>query len=282
MKHFIALSLGLCMLIAPAHSDERSTYVDFVLVVDTSLSMAGAIDEAKRFAAGEVIGRLALPGDWATVIQFYGEPKVVWSGDIASEADKAALVRSLNTLTATGRFTDIGKALDFMDRTVVARGYPERPKYILLITDERQEAPADSPYYAQDYRVQHPLLEYVRRQDMGSFRVITIGYGLAGRIEGEARSLMTTLSEPPDRPSATLPGGAGATAGNPTAGQAPAGGPDGEGGTKPAGGDGGTQGFASWPLAAGAVLLALVAFIIALARRRRRDKPDTEGKPRES
>jgi len=207
MRSRAILAMLLATVLAGLPAESRSAGVDFVLLVDTSLSMADAIAGARQYAAGEILGRLVESGDWVAILKFYGDTEVVWQGDVERQSDIAAMVRSLNELRADGRFTDIGNALDAMDRLLLERGKPDRPKYILLLTDERQEAPKDSRYYSPDYRVEHPLLEYVKREDKGSFRVITIGYGLSARIEVEARTLMTTLSEPPQRSSTALAGG---------------------------------------------------------------------------
>lgn len=206
MKRPSILVLLLVTALAGVPAESRSASVDFVVLMDTSLSMADAIADARRYAAGEIIGRLVERGDWVAVLKFYGKTEVAWQGEITGDTDVAAVVRSLNELKADGRFTDIGNALDSMDRLLTERGHPERPKYILLLTDERQEAPKDSRYYSPDYVISHPLLEYIKRVDMGTFRVITIGYGLSARVEVEARTLMTTLSEPPARPQEPLAG----------------------------------------------------------------------------
>ncbi len=207
MKSRVLLAMLLATVLSGLPAESRSAGVDFVLLVDTSLSMADAIAGARQYAAGDILGRLVEPGDWVAILKFYGDTEVVWQGDVEQQSDVAAMVRSLNELKADGRFTDIGNALDAMDRLLLERGQPDRPKYILLLTDERQEAPRDSRYYSPDYVAEHPLLEYVKREDKGSFRVITIGYGLSARIEVEARTLMTTLSEPPQRTQAPLAGG---------------------------------------------------------------------------
>lgn len=201
------VGLFLCCIVAMLPSAEtRSTRIDFVLFVDTSLSMVDAMEEAKEYVAGELVGRLVEPGDWVSVYKFYGASERIWQGDIAGETEVADIVRSLKGLEADGRFTDIGSALDTMERVLDERGLPERPKYVLLITDERQEAPRESRYYASDYTARHPLLEYVKREDKGAFRVITIGYGISARVELEARTLLTTLTEPPVRSDPALPG----------------------------------------------------------------------------
>ncbi len=272
----------LAFLIATAlmgtHADVRSTSVDFVLLIDTSLSMDHAIVEARRYAAGEIIGRLVEPGDWVSVIKFYGKTEQVWQGDVTNQADIASIVRSLQALRADGKFTDIGSALDAMERLIRERAHPERPKYILLITDERQEAPAGTTYFSADHTVHHPMLEYVKRVDMGSFRVITIGYGLAARIAGDAQTLMTILSEPPARRPGALAGSsagaestasaAGSTAPAEAAGSAAASGQD-------------TQRTADGPglalmVAAIAGVLVIIVILILLARQKRKDDSPRE------
>lgn len=206
MKKNCSLILILLLAVSFPAATEEGPQVDFILLVDTSLSMAPAIDDLKQFVAGGIVGRFVREGDWVAVLAFYGTSTLIWEGDIQTEADKAALVRSLHALEATGRFTDIGAALDEMKRLVVRRNKPEIPKYILLLTDEVQEAPPGSAYHSDDFTISHELLEYVRRVDLGSFQAITIGYGLASRIESDLASLMKTLNDPPDRPERLLPG----------------------------------------------------------------------------
>ncbi|PKL09652.1 MAG: hypothetical protein CVV51_02675 [Spirochaetae bacterium HGW-Spirochaetae-7] len=277
--------------LAGINAETRSESIDFVLLIDTSLSMADAMSGAREFAAGEIVGRLVEPGDWVAIVRFYGKSEIVWKGDVSGEADIATMVRSLNDLKADGRYTDIGAALDSMDSLILERGHPERPKYILLLSDERQEAPKGSSYYSTDYVVHHPLLEYVKRVDKGLFRVITIGYGLSAKVEGEARSLMTTLSEPPVRPQFPLAGGAadgsdasGAANGGQGAEAAEAGtlpqGTAGSGGSADAStAAGGAAGlFSGAPIAAGLAAAAALGLLVAvfLARRRKNRSKEEE------
>ncbi len=290
MKRHALPILFLITALSALSADSRSASVDFVLLVDTSLSMADAMDSARRYAAGEIIGRLVEPGDWVAVLRFYGDTETVWKGDVSGPADVSAIVRSLNELEANGRFTDIGVALDAMDGLIMERGHPDRPKYILLLTDERQEAPKGTRYYSSDYVAHHPLLQYVKRVDMGPFRVITIGYGLADTIEGEARSLMTTLSEPPSRPGSPLAGadasdmvaegaaGTGASGVEATLpGDAPGQSAPASGG---ASGQGGGTGFSGAPVAAGLAAAAAVGIVIAfILAKRRRNKDDGKKTP---
>ncbi|MBU0929037.1 MAG: VWA domain-containing protein [Spirochaetes bacterium] len=278
------------------------------MLIDTSLSMADAIEAAKSYAASDIIGRLVVPGDWVAILRFYGKTELVWQGGISGEPDIAAIVRSLNELKADGRFTDIGSALDDMDKLIADRGHPDRPKYILLLTDERQEAPKGSSYYSPTYEARHPLLEYVKKVDMGRFRVITIGYGLSARVELEARSLMTTLTEPPARTDAPLAGGSGASRdgagaqdsalgsaqdsalgsaqgadGSTEASTQEAVADSGSGGAAAAPGTKQARGFSGAPLAAGLAAAGALGVVVAVlvARRRRRKNEDDRQSPTE-
>ena len=186
--------------------DERSLPVDFVFLVDRSLSMKPVLEDVKRYLAADVIGPLVLPGDSVTLLAFYGKVERVWQGRIQGEAEKAALVRSLHKLVPNGRYTDIGRALDYLDPIIKELDAPERVKYVLLLTDERQEAPPGSPYGSKDFTVSHPYLTYVNRKDLGTFRAITIGLGLDDRIASNAEALASFLKNPPDRSDRALPG----------------------------------------------------------------------------
>jgi len=186
--------------------DERSLPVDFVFLVDRSLSMKPVMEDVKRYLAADVIGPLVLPGDSVTLLAFYGNVERVWQGRIKGETEKAALVRSLHKLIPDGKYTDIGRALDYLDPIIKELDATERVKYILLLTDERQEAPPDSPYGSKDYSITHPYLTYINRRDFGNFRAITVGLGLDDRISSTAESLASFLRNPPERSDRALPG----------------------------------------------------------------------------
>jgi hypothetical protein len=282
MRRRATLAFLLVASLAELFSDVRTGSIDFIILMDTSLSMESSIEDAKRYAAGEIVGRLMELGDWVALVQFFGKSETIWKGEQASSTDIATMVRSLNMLQANGRFTDIGSALDFVDALVLERGHPERPKYILLLTDERQEAPKDTKYYSQDYSIHHPLLEYVKRVDMGSFRLITVGYGLAAKVEGNARSLVTTLASPPEVHEAPLAGSdkknggteAGSLGGSSTlTGNSP----------EILGSKGNTRGFslAFLVISISLLILAAVVFMGIALKRRRQTKDHDRKKPME-
>lgn len=239
-------------------SEQRAQNIDVILLVDKSLSMVGAEGAVKRYLAGEVIGPLLVPGDRLIVETFYGKIDRLFGGTVRSEEDKAGIVRSLQALVADGRFTDIGLALDRAKADVEEFGAPERPKYVLLLTDERQEAPAGTKYFSPGFTLDHPALKYVRRVDLGSFRAITVGLDVGERIDAATPGVMRLLTEVPAReardfpalPAGTDPGLSGAV--NVSApGQAGGAGPGGKG--------------PGWSLGNLAILGASVLFVLFLA-----------------
>lgn len=272
------LILGLLGLLAPAlgAQEARGTNIDVVLLVDKSLSMVGAVAAAKRYAAGQIIGPVLVPGDRLIIETFYGKIDRLYGGTIRSEEDKSAIVRSLNALVANGRFTDIGLALDRAREDIAELGAPERPKYVLLLTDERQEAPAGTKYFSPTYTLDHPALKYVKRVDLGSFRAITVGLDVGEKIDAATPGVMRLLTDPPPRsakdfpslPEGTDPGLSGAVNASTVAEEADSGAPR-----------TGGQGLVGLALPAGAVLLVLVLAIalIRIVQLRKRKRKDQEG-----
>jgi hypothetical protein len=199
----LALSVSAPLLMA--EEARGGGTIDVVLLVDKSLSMRSAIAPLKNYVAGEVIGPLLVPGDRLIIETFYGKTERLFAGTIRSEEDKARVVRSLNGIAADGRFTDIGAALDRAEADLAELGEPGKPKYVLLLTDERQEAPAGTKYYAADFKLRHPALQYVKRVDLGSFRAITVGFGVGERIDATAGKVMQLLAEIPKRDGSMYP-----------------------------------------------------------------------------
>jgi len=254
--------------------------------------MAPFFDKAKAYVAGEVLGPLLAPGDRLIVELVYGKVERLYSGTIASEAEKAAAIRAIRAVKADGPFTDLGRALDAAKRDADELGSPERPKYVLLITDERQEAPAGSPYRSADYRLRHPALEYIRRTDLGRFRAIAVGLQVGAKIDAATPNLIRFLSEPPaSRLSATAAGGAaggeaaasaagapGAVGASDAAGAAEA---SGAAGAKAAGGSlsGRTGAATAFPspvmigvAAVAVLLLAALALVLLQSTRKKKDE----------
>jgi hypothetical protein len=207
---------------ASVTGEVRSGSLDVILLLDKSLSMAPYMAEAKAYAASKILGPILIPGDRLIVETVYGKVDRLISLSIGSEADKARAIRAVGAVKANGRFTDLGAALDAAKRDLDELGQPERPKYVLLITDERQEAPKGSPYQATDFKLKHPSLEYVKRLDLGKFRAITVGLQVKAKVDKTAPAVLELLLDPPIRgeaggTAAAGPQQAGSAAGGATA-----------------------------------------------------------------
>jgi hypothetical protein len=230
--------------------------------MDKSLSMAPFFDKAKAYAAGNLIGAILVPGDRLVVEAVYGKTERLISTTIVSDEDKAKAIRTIRGLKANGRFTDLGAALDTAKRDLDELGKPERPKYVVLVTDERQEAPKGSPYQAPDYKLKHPSLEYVKRTDLGKFRAITVGLQVGPKVSEATPVVMQLLMDPPTRDGSAKPGsGAAAGSAAASAGGAAGGTPAPEGGLTSS-----QRALPSWLLlgAAGVLVLALAGLAAAL------------------
>jgi hypothetical protein len=226
-----------------------------ILLIDKSLSMAPFFEEAKAYIAGKVIGPILVPGDRLIVETVYGKVDRLLSTGIASEGDKAKAIRAIRLIKANGRYTDLGAALDAAKRDLDELGQPERPKYVLLITDERQEAPKGSPYQAHDYKLSHPSLEYVKRADLGKFRAITVGLQVGAKVEKTAPAFLELLLDPPLREGSGTPGAPGSA-------------------SAPGGSSASEKALPAWMLyGAGALfLLAVTALIVLAVLSRRKGK----------
>jgi len=288
----LALAMAL-IVIVPSLGEDRPGTIDEILLIDKSLSMRGSIDAVKSYAATRLISSILVPGDRLIIEAFYGKIERVFGGTIRSAADKDLAIKSLDGIVADGAFTDIGAVLDRASADLVELGNPDRPKYVVLLTDERQEAPPGSRYVSSDYRLVHPALTYIRRIDHGAYREIIVGLDVAAKVDKAAPSIMKILSEPPARsdadfpplPADTPPGLAiGGATGDTTNGGARAGGDPnrtGASGGNPlssgqGGGSSNSEGSPpSWiiPFILGLVFLAGAAVVtLVLIRRRKRDR----------
>ena len=155
----VALVSGLIVLcVGIAVGDERTEPIDMVIAIDKSLSMKeeiGAVrEEMQRFIDEQLI-----VGDHLHLLLFYGNADVLLSQEIPSQDVHDVVNDLFSHIQANGRYTDIGKALDSLRAHLLSRTDIERRKYVLLITDGKQEAPPGSPYRSPDGSFNH---EYLR------------------------------------------------------------------------------------------------------------------------
>jgi hypothetical protein len=242
--------------------EKRAGSIDMVLLLDKSLSMAPFFAEVKNYVAKAVIRPILEPGDRLIVETVYGRVDRLLSMTITSTDDVSKALRAIQSVKADGRFTDLGRALDVASRDLGELGKPEVPKYVLLITDERQEAPKDSPYQTKDYKLKHPSLAYIKRVDLGKFRAITVGLQVEAKVTAAAAQVMQLLAEPPVRGQGSLGSGSDAAASDQTT---PADRPKGTA-TASEGGSTTEKALPAWLLygTGGILLAALAAILIVL------------------
>jgi hypothetical protein len=198
MKRRILVILAAVLALS-SYADERMEPMDFYIVYDRSLSMRleGKAEDSKNWLIGSFIGPVVIPGDQVYVISFYQKAETVWDGPIKNDADKKELMRKITALKPNGIYTDIGNALDALKTRLETSLSDSRKKYIILLTDEIQEAPPGSPYFSKDGRFAHAYLTYVRREAHGPWKVITIGVGIGDKVESSVKELESVITSLP-------------------------------------------------------------------------------------
>lgn len=172
------------------HADEREEPVDVIIALDKSLSMVEEIDAVKEYVRTAIIDQLLIPGDFLTVVAFYGKTQIPISAFLKTNEEKNNLATSISQIEADGRFTDIGNALDVLATELEKKSDPDRKKYLLLITDGKQEAPPESKYYSPDGSFNHEFLANTRIIQMKGWKIHVLGIG----TEQAARELAEELS----------------------------------------------------------------------------------------
>jgi len=167
--------LTMFLLSVSLWSDNRTANLDLYLVLDKSLSMEEEIEEVIEYVNGFLLKELLIPGDRLFLIPFYGEAPILYQGKILQEEDFSSVMTEISQLRADGAYTDIGNALDMLNNI----RQPESPnrKYFLLLTDGKQEAPPESPYYSPDGSYNHRFLENTRIIRDQGWKIIVLGIG---------------------------------------------------------------------------------------------------------
>ena len=197
----ILLFFFIIALFSPVmgYTDTRTEGIDVFLVLDKSLSMVEEIGEVRDYVKTSIIDRILIPGDRFLLIIFYGEAHVLLNNDVLSEDNKEYFKKTVESIRADGRFTDIGNALDRLKAAVDEFGIEGRRKYLLLITDGKQEAPPHSIYYSPDGSFNHHFLENTKIIQKEGWRIHILGIGSEQAAKEIARELSGTYSEIDDR-----------------------------------------------------------------------------------
>lgn len=183
-------SLTLLLVSISLFSDDRSEPIDIIIALDKSISMKEEIEEVKSYINEFIVEELLIIGDHLYLIVFYGDSDTVISLDITSEEVRKTVSKLIDNIAANGRYTDIGSALDIVKQHFETRENNNRKKYVLLLTDGKQEAPQKSIYYSTDGKFNHKFLENTRIIQREGWRIQVIGIG----NETVAQELATELS----------------------------------------------------------------------------------------
>ncbi|MCF7937646.1 MAG: VWA domain-containing protein [Spirochaetales bacterium] len=192
----VLVGAGLLALAAiPVHADQRTEPVDIYLVLDKSLSMEEEISGVREYVENYIVNELLIPGDRLTMITFYGKAHIRFTGLVNDEQSLEDVTFAVSSIEADGHYTDIGNALDTLRQTLERHGSTDRRRYLLLITDGKQEAPPDSPYYSPDGSFNHQFLEQTKTIQREGWKIHILGIGTESAAKELAEQLSGTYTE---------------------------------------------------------------------------------------
>lgn len=183
----LLLCIYLVLAAASASADNRTQNIDLFLVVDKSLSMSTKIDAVKQYINKSLVQGLLIPGDYLVVIDFWGSARVLLSTTVG--ANKAPIEKAIDSIQGNGYWTDIGNALDELQRVVKAGNYPDHRKYFMLMTDGMQEAPPTSKYYSPNGEFNHAFLANTKTIQEKGWKIEILGIGTETAAAQLAKSL---------------------------------------------------------------------------------------------
>ena len=182
----------------PLFSDTREENIDVFILLDKSLSMDedDKIKSVNEYVCKFIMDEIIIPGDMLYLINFYGKTEVFINSAIKDENHKEEIKRNIMRIKADGRFTDIGNALDKLASTTKTYDENSRLKYMLLITDGRQEAPPESIYQWQLGKpFNHKFLEHTRVIEKKGWKIHILGIGKYADTKMLAEKLSASYSE---------------------------------------------------------------------------------------
>jgi hypothetical protein len=175
-------------------SDSRSQPMDVFLVIDQSVSMKDDIREVGAYIDSSLIDSVLIPGDSLTVIGFFGSASVLLEKGMGTTADIESASGFLSRLVADGQYTDIGNALNELDKALARHPSADRKKLVRLYTDLEQEAPPLSSYPSLASVSRHPDMASVKTVSHGRWKEITIGIGVDALAEIDAAKVFGSIS----------------------------------------------------------------------------------------
>jgi Mg-chelatase subunit ChlD len=188
----VALALVISSLVS---ADTRKENIDVIIALDKSLSMENKIGAVKSWVNSFILDQLVIPGDFLTVITFYGKTEILISKEIAGDTDRAGAKALISAIQGNGRFTDIGNALDALKAQLADKEKDGRQKYVLLLTDGIQEAPPSSKYWSKNGAFNHEFLANTKTIQQKGWKVMILGIGVETAAKQLAQELQGSYSE---------------------------------------------------------------------------------------
>lgn len=174
-------------------ADQRAENIEIYLVLDKSLSMVEEIEAVKEYVIKQILEKVVVLGDYFLLIPFYGSTDSSFNGYLSSGTELEDLRHEIQNLQADGRFTDIGNALDILGTSIKTDNKLSR-KYMLLITDGKQEAPPHSPFYTPDGSFNHKFLENTKEIQKSGWKIVVLGIGDESAAKEIAQELSASYS----------------------------------------------------------------------------------------
>lgn len=195
MKNKVIFILILSLIfLSVLNADERKENIDVFILTDKSLSMENNIDSVKNYINNFIFDTIMIPGDRLNLITFYGKTESVIDDEIFTEEKRDLFKKKISGIKADGRFTDIGNALDKLSLLIPKYKNDGKIKYMLLLTDGKQEAPKESPYYSPDGSFNHAFLEHTKTIEQEGWKVHILGMGEFADVRNLAGELSATYS----------------------------------------------------------------------------------------
>ncbi len=192
---FVALISIILIFNQPLFSDTRKENIDIVIALDKSLSMVEEIQAVKNYVNHYIVNQLIIPNDYLLIVGFYGKTEVLVSQFVRNEQDKRDIVNVISSVKADGHFTDIGNALDVLRDKLANIEKDGRRKYVLLITDGKQEAPPGSKYYSPDGKFNHEFLKNAKIIQKKGWKIEILGIGKLPATEELAKTISGGYTE---------------------------------------------------------------------------------------
>lgn len=157
---FLVLSVILIFNIT-LWSDTRSESIDLIIALNISCSMKENLEAAKEYIINILITDKLIIGDYLLVIGFDRDTEVITAGTINSDEDKENLKKDVSRVETGECWTDTGTMFDRLGEELETGLNNNRRKRFLILTDNINNPPPDSPYYTEDGKLHHEYLEKI-------------------------------------------------------------------------------------------------------------------------